>query len=110
MIVKLEGSRIGIGLHDKLGKEICEGDILLIPDTYKDVVCDDGTGPIYDECHLAPVIWLSDVASWGVNIFNSGEDLSKGTYTFESIINEITLEEIMIIGNVYENPELIAGE
>lgn len=72
------------GLLDKSGKEIYEGDIV----RYEDV---EGDGNI--ESSIGKVYWNTNDAMWKVD---------------ESDLNEPLYEtEWEIIGNIYENPELI---
>jgi uncharacterized phage protein (TIGR01671 family) len=67
------------GLHDKNGKEIYESDIV------------DFEGDIY------PISWYEDDARWwGIN------DLAR-TY----ILASGQISESAVIGNIYENPELL---
>lgn len=71
------------GLKDKHGKEIYEGDILNIDkEDYKYVV------KCYDGCFV------------GVNKFDEHYEQAK-------IIGNLFTLEIEVIGNIYENPELI---
>jgi len=68
------------GLHDKNGKEIYEGDIIL--------------NPLYEEPYVVEYAEnLAGYVGWG-------DDRICGCYL-------ITDENIKIIGNIHENPELI---
>ena len=68
------------GLHDKNGKEIYEGDIIL--------------NPLYEEPYIVEYSEnLAGYVGWG-------DDRACGCYL-------ITDEDIEVIGNVFENPELI---
>lgn len=87
------------GLKDKNGKEIFEGDILLVPDFYTDVIV-DGQGITEEYNHLAIIVFNN--GSFGCEIQESGSNYRKGFY----LLNEIgALFEV--IGNIYENPELL---
>lgn len=75
------------GLFDENGKEIFDGDILHTPDN-----------------ELAKVFWNDDLAGWFVDFLYEIAELSDvaDIQSSRSICN--------IIGNIYENPELLEGE
>lgn len=74
------------GLHDKNGKEIYEGDFLKLIDEYRG----KGEKPSYV-------------------IFKDSQWMMQGTmhYTHVDSINNYCLDKMEIIGNIYENPELL---
>jgi len=86
------------GLPDKNGKEIYEGDIVKTP--YNDV---------YDFAYYG-VIWYRERAAWYTDCLalhhktKGFEDISKGGYCVGFLGNE---QEMELIGNIYENPELL---
>ena len=82
-----------------------EGDLLLIPDTWTERICDDGTGPAEDFNHIAPIIKKD--GSFGVDIQESGDWYRKGFICFYELFDNITIEEIKKIGNVHDNPKLM---
>jgi len=75
------------GLFDEYGKEIFDGDILHTTDN-----------------ELAKVFWNDDLAGWFVDFIYEIAELSEvaDIQSSRSICN--------IIGNIYENPELLEGE
>jgi uncharacterized phage protein (TIGR01671 family) len=93
------------GLKDKNGKEIYEGDIVIIEDSYTNVITDDGKGPIEDANHLAPVIFKG--CSFGVDIQESGDCFDARFQSFTAITDENGQDEFEVIGNIYQNPELL---
>lgn len=80
------------GLKDKNGKEIFEGDIVKFSD------CDD-------EVYITPVVWDKNYACFGVS-FSGGYPISFDY--LEEFYTE--LKDIEVVGNIYENPELLEGE
>ena len=76
-------------LFDKNGKEIYEGDIVKFSD------CDD-------DVYVTPVVWDKNYACFGVSF--SGKYPVSFDY-LEEFYTE--LKDIEVVGNIYENPELL---
>jgi uncharacterized phage protein (TIGR01671 family) len=93
------------GLKDMTGVKIYEGDILAVPDVYKDVMLEDGSGPEYEENHLAPVVFDEKYGAFGVDFQDSMVLYKEGFLPFWDVLDEEN--DLLIIGNIYVNPELI---
>lgn len=89
------------GLKDSNGVEIYEGDILKCTSRIYTNLGATGTGE-YEE-NIKQVIWKDD--SWGTRIISSNLT-SKGAEKSGLVISAKYAE---IIGNIYENPELLEG-
>jgi uncharacterized phage protein (TIGR01671 family) len=94
-----------IGKQDKCNNDIYGGDILSIRDYYTDIVLDDGTGPTEEYFHLAPVVFQD--ACYGVMIQDEGGELRKGFWSFPEVEKYLGSIDIKIVGNIWDNPELI---
>lgn len=85
----------GTGLRDKNGEEIYDGDII----SWKDLSeLSDGT--LTD---VVVVFWDDEYLRWSVESFNTPGECEK-LYDYSNV------DEIEIIGNIYENPELLEDE
>jgi len=80
------------GLKDKNGKEIFEGDVV----EYNDFNSLRTGGHAEDKIIVGKVIFSCGM--WMVEENNCGHDL------YEALVND---EELKVIGNIYENPELV---
>jgi uncharacterized phage protein (TIGR01671 family) len=98
------------GLHDKNGKEIYEGDIVSLANN---MTADDSlgflpNGWIFDDDDKYAVVWGEKLGGWELNIKgcdfeNNVEDAKYLDHARSLLVDEST----EIIGNIYENPELV---
>lgn len=93
------------GLKDKSDVDIYEGDVVAIPDSYTNVVTDYGQGPKEYMNHLSEVVF--EDGCFQFEIIENSDYLSRGVYTYGTIRDEIGVEGLEVIGNIYEHPELL---
>lgn len=104
------------GLEDKNKITIFENDILKCPDDYIEPVTDFGEGPKIPFNHLLKVVWIPEKAAFGVHA--AGPDrflmMRDKFVSFVEIFQELGREylsrECEVVGNVWENPELLEQE
>lgn len=93
------------GLHDKNGKEIYEGDIIVIPGEY----------PFFDKDkpnYIGTVEWIYSQWQYVLHCVNPDKrGISDG---INNGLNDDGVEDgkktiFEVIGNIYENPELVKG-
>lgn len=93
------------GLHDKNGKDIFEGDIVTGADY-----------PFIDEGkqnYIGIVVFYEDVAQFGYEYKCVNKDkkgISNGINNEFEANEKLICEDLEVIGNVTDNPELLGGE
>lgn len=86
------------GLKDKTGVEIYEGDILKSTSNYINMATEKPTGKICIRYYQ--VLFIEEEARWGTKEKNGYIDKFK-------MVQEIISKYCEVIGNIYENPELL---
>lgn len=82
------------GLKDKNGKEIYEGDILR------------WTNSVEDSFELYEVLYREDLAAYVTRLIGR-KVTPELTYFNTGMIEDTETDEIEVIGNIYENPDLL---
>ena len=88
------------GLTDKNGMKIFEGDILS-SDRYP--YTSDGNQNYYAE-----VVWFDNCPAFGLYTFKSPKSVVRGVAEGSEFIED-DLSDMEVVGNIYDNPELLGG-
>lgn len=89
------------GLNDKNGKLIFEGDIVRVDENLFEIVYEIGSFMIATKTNCASIHQFKGY--WNDNVY----PLSQLYFEYEN--EEFTIDNLEIIGNIYENPELLKG-
>lgn len=90
------------GLTDKNGVKIFEGDILSCNDY---PYTSDGNQNYYAE-----VVWFDKNAAFGLYTFKNPMSKVRGVSEGCDYIDDFTSDVWEVIGNIYDNPELLGGD
>ena len=80
------------GLHDKNGKEIYEGDMIRDDYTDEDILIE----------YYSVVVWDGKSCQWAID-----NSFAKDGSSFTNLVEYFGRETLEIIGNVFENPDLV---
>lgn len=100
-----------IGLYDQRGKEIYEGDYLSIIYKYDDIV-NGGVVPDQDCICNGVVVYMPEFACYGLRLHKTEypllESFRENPYlTLPLIEFDLEADGIEVLGNIYDNPELL---
>lgn len=111
--VKCDKNTIGqfTGLHDKNSKEIYEGDYISIIYKYDDIV-NGGVQPDQDCICNGVVVYMPEFACYGLRLYKTEypllESFQENPYlTLPLIEFDLVADGIDVLGNIYDNPELL---
>jgi uncharacterized phage protein (TIGR01671 family) len=89
------------GLHDKNGKEIYEGDILLLPANTKVKAYEKGDFVEDKFVQRFAVVWAKQCQGYGLCL------LYEAKYDAPDVVGMAAVDRMFVIGNIHDNPELL---
>lgn len=98
------------GFTDMRGKTICNGDIVMCHNNPKDI-CKVVLGE-FDVIELETFEAVENVVGWHTEVIPTADPLSKvEPFNLTMPLNKFYLErsEMVVIGNIYDNPEILKG-
>ena len=86
------------GLTDRNGKKIFEGDIV--------------SGTVYSSEWIGVIVWIDEIASFGARYFHRIDPTAWQNSSILTAVSRHRQDEFaaQVIGNIYDNPELMKGE
>lgn len=88
------------GLHDKNGKEIYEGDILLLPANTKVKAYEKGDFVEDKFIQRFAVVWAKQCQGYGLCL------PYEAKYEAPDVVGMAAVDRMFVIGNIHDNPEL----
>ena len=89
------------GLHDKNGKEIYEGDILLLPANTKVKAYEKGDFVEDKFVQRFAVVWAKQCQGYGLCL------PYEAKYEAPDVVGMAAVDRMFVIGNIHDNPELL---
>ena len=89
------------GLHDKNGKEIYEGDLLLLPANTKVKAYEKGDFVEDKFVQRFAVVWAKQCQGYGLCL------PYEAKYDAPDVVGMVAVDRMFVIGNIHDNPELL---
>jgi uncharacterized phage protein (TIGR01671 family) len=89
------------GLHDKNGKDIYEGDILLLPANTKVKAYEKGDFVEDKFVQRFAVVWAKQCQGYGLCL------PYEAKYDAPDVVGMAAVDRMFVIGNIHDNPELL---
>ena len=89
------------GLHDKNGKKIYEGDILLLPANTKVKAYEKGDFVEDKFVQRFAVVWAKQCQGYGLCL------PYEAKYDAPDVVGMAAVDRMFVIGNIHDNPELL---
>ena len=103
MVYEVTSDTIGqfTGLHDKNGKEVYEGDILLLPANTKVKAYEKGDFVEDKFVQRFAVVWAKQCQGYGLC------QPYEAKFEAPDVVGMAAVDRMFVIGNIHDNPELL---